>query len=289
MKRCLKCGGQFSGAGWACPACGFSPKNVGDIPSFAPAAASSRESYDPHFYERLAGIEEGNFWFRSRNRLILYALQRYFPTAEKFLEVGCGTGFVLSAVKKALPGMSLCGSDLYPDGLRFAAARCPGVELFQMDACDMPFVDEFDVIGAFDVLEHIEQDSAVLAQMFRALRKGGGIIAAVPQHAFLWSGTDEYARHVRRYSAAELRQKAEAAGFRVIRTFSFVSLLLPLMFISRLGKRKNNGEIDIISELTLGRPMEAVLEKILDIERCIIRANINMPFGGSLFLIAKKI
>ena len=104
-----------------------------------------------------------------------------------------------------------------------------------MDARRIPFRDEFDVIGAFDVIEHIEEDVAVIDEVGRALRPGGGFVMTVPQHPALWSPQDEHAHHVRRYTAAGLRRKVEAAGFEVVRMTSFVRLLLPSC--SRRGMR----------------------------------------------------
>jgi len=65
----------------------------------------------------------------------------------------------------------------------------------------------------------------------------------------LWSQPDEYACHVRRYEAQELHDKVEQAGFWVERETSFVSVLLPLMFMSRLSKRKPVENYDATGEL----------------------------------------
>ena len=114
-----------------------------------------------------------NFWFRARNKLIIWALRRYFPNAATFLEIGCGTGFVLAGVRQAFPKLRISGSDIFTEGLVFARERAVSVSLFQMDARCIPFTEEFDVIGAFDVLEHIEEDVDVLRQMFKSTRVGG--------------------------------------------------------------------------------------------------------------------
>ena len=81
-----------------------------------------------------------------------------------------------------------------------------------MDARNIPFESEFDVIGAFDVLEHINEDTEVLAQIYTALKAEGLMLISVPQHPWLWSSLDEYACHVRRYTALDIQQKIEAAG-----------------------------------------------------------------------------
>src|SRR5512139_3970228 len=281
MKICNRCGETFAGRTWKCPDCLHEPPLIDSLRSFIKDAEPSRTGYDASYYEKLAALEQMNFWFRSRNRLILYALQRYFPGARSFFEIGCGTGYVLSAVERRFPGIRASGSDQYPAGLRFAARRVRTAELFLMDARRMPFMEEFDVIGAFDVLEHVVEDGAVLGQMHRALGKGGGIILTVPHHPFLWSRTDDNACHVRRYDREGLREKVEQAGFSVVRMTAFVSLLFPLMAASRWRKRNAADEEAVIDELRLGSWTNIILERMLDLERLLIRAGVSFPFGGS--------
>ena len=187
MRLCISCTKAFDHASPQCPFCLFEPKKVNGHLAFAPELAAESEGFEAHYFGLLAELEAGNFWFRSRNRLLIWALQRYFPEAKSFLEIGCGTGFVLSGIRKALPELALCGSEVFTAGLSFAAVRLPGIELFQMDARRIPFREEFDVIGAFDVLEHVREDEQVLSQMHQATRKGGGILVTVPHHPFLWS------------------------------------------------------------------------------------------------------
>ena len=156
-----------------------------------------------------------------------------------------------------------------------------------MDARAIPFEREFDVIGAFDVLEHIAEDDAVLSEMFRATRPGGGVLVTVPQHRFLWSASDEHAMHRRRYSRAELRRKVEQAGFRIQRITSFVSLLLPFMIWSRM-KRNSSRDFQLWKEFEISRPINTVLGSILTAERALVEGGLSFPAGGSLLLIAKR-
>ena len=103
--------------------------------------------------------------------------------------------------------MTLSGSDLFCEGLTYAQERTPNATLIQMDARRIPFRDEFDVIGDFDVREHVEEDDVVFGQMFRATKRGGGIMVTVPQHRFLWSAADVFGHHRRRYTGKELVKK----------------------------------------------------------------------------------
>ena len=186
-------------------------------------------------------LEERHFWFRSRNELILWALRKWFRPEGKFLEIGCGTAFVLSALERAVPGLELYGSEIHANGLEQAAVRLKRAQLFQMDARRIPYRQEFDLVGMFDVLEHIPEDEMVLSQVHSALKSGGGLILSVPQHGFLWSYVDEISRHVRRYEKAELVAKVRKAGFEVVGSTSFVSLLMPALLLSRIGKKKVDG------------------------------------------------
>ena len=156
-----------------------------------------------------------------------------------------------------------------------------------MDAQRIPFESEFDVIGAFDVLEHLVEDELALAQMFNAIRPGGGVILSVPQHRFLWSASDDFAMHQRRYQRGELRDKVERAGFRIERITSFISLLLPLMIWSRM-QRKRDQEFEPWREFEISPAQNKTLEGILKLERAITRAGVSFPAGGSLLLIGRK-
>ena len=287
MKICLRCSKTYIASAWHCPYCGNDPEIRGGVPSFAPELSSNKGFKDAYFIE-LVDLEKRNFWFRARNRLILWALGCYFPDAENFIEIGCGTGFVLSGVATAKPWLRLSGSEISIAGLAFASRRIPSADFFQMDARAIPFVDEFDVMGAFDVLEHIEEDQVVLGQMHRAIRPGGGILLTVPQHDFLWSCMDKHSCHVRRYAAHELVDKVSAAGFRLERITSFVSLLLPLLMASRARQLPVDGEYDPLAELRIGGLANALLEKIMAVERMAIRAGLDFPLGGSLLIVARK-
>lgn len=288
MKRCPFCSTLFQDANWRCPACRQSPRQDAGFAILAPELAEGGGGFRPEYFSQLAELEAGSFWFRERNRLIIWALRRYFPVMRHYLEIGCGTGYVLSGVAQAYPEAALTGSEVFSAGLSYAAKRVERAILLQMDARNIPYTDEFDVIGAFDVLEHIEEDGRVLAKMLRALRPGGGIALTVPQHPWLWSPQDDRACHVRRYRVGELRDKVIRAGFQVVLETSFVSLLLPAMIASRKLHRKAPSNEEALAELRLPRLINSLFEGIMNAERQLIRAGIHFPVGGSMLLVAKK-
>ncbi len=161
MKRCLACEAPFEAADWTCPNCGYQPALRDEIYQFTEGPPDAHAGFKPEYFARLGEIEESNFWFRARNELIQWALHNYFPDAKSFFEIGCGTGFVLAGIHEKFPRMRLAGSEIFADGLAIAKARVPKVDLYQMDARRISFEREFDIVGAFDVLEHVIEDENV--------------------------------------------------------------------------------------------------------------------------------
>lgn len=243
--------------------------------------------YDAAIFEELAALEGESFWFRARNRLLVQLTRQLSKPGDRFLEIGCGTGYVLEALAHEC-GLAVTGSELFPEGLEFARQRVPEAEFSVLDAREMPYQEEFDLAGAFDVLEHIDDDMGVLRGLRGALRPGGHLLITVPQHRWLWSDADDYAHHVRRYRRGEMLERVEGAGFEVLRATSFVTSLLPLMLAARLRQR-SEGSYDLASELVPPRPVNRALEWMLDREVDLIARGVSLPAGGSLVVVARRI
>lgn len=287
MKRCLSCEAMFTSASWVCPECSWSPSENGVV-MFAPALADSSEHFPRDDVQRLAALEADHFWFSARNELILWAISKYFPQAQTLLEIGCGTGVVLSHISASLPKLRLTGGDLLPVALDVARERVPSAAFAQIDIRRLPFVEEFDVICTLDVLEHVDEDDAALEQIARALRPGGGVVISVPQHRWLWSAADDYGRHRRRYTRRQLLDLLDVTGFEAIRATSSVSLLLPLVATSRLRHRKLTEGYDPFRELTLSEGVNRTLKAVMSAERRLIRAGVSLPLGSSLVVVGRK-
>jgi SAM-dependent methyltransferase len=286
MKKCLNCGKHYKKD--QCGDCGYKPCVIKGFSAFAPELAKENSGFSPDSHISLTQVEKGHFWFESRNKLILWIIKKYFPGTISFCEVGCGTGFVLSGIADNFPDFQLSGSEIYSNILSFTKTRVPAAELFQTDLCNFPFIDEFDLIGAFDVLEHIEDDQLALENIYNALAPGGGVILTVPQHKWLWSVQDDISFHKRRYSRVELTKKVKDAGFEIIRVCSFVSFLLPLMIISRLKIKKNKGTESCSGEFQLSQEVNKIFSHCCSFERKIIQLGVNFPAGGSLLVLGRK-
>jgi ubiquinone/menaquinone biosynthesis C-methylase UbiE len=262
-------------------------KILENFPAFSLRVACGNNDFDSSSFDLLASVEDDYFWFEERNKLILWAINKYFPEIKNFLEIGCGTGFVSRGIMKKFPNLEFYGSEIYIEGLKKASDRIPKESLFQMDAREMPFEDDFEAIGLFDVLEHIEEDELVLNQIYKSLKKEGWLVLTVPQHMFLWSQSDNYACHKRRYSKKELLSKIEHAGFKIVRTTSFMSFLMPLVYLSRVSNQKKEN-FDIMKEFRISKWMNFIFGKMMALERKLIERSGNFSMGSSRLVVAKK-
>jgi len=127
----------------------------------------------------------------------------------------------------------------------------------------------------------------VLAEIRSALKPGGYLFLSVPQHMFLWSKYDELGHHFRRYSRSELFEKVQRAGFKVVDSTSFNSLLLPVMLASRLIRNEKE-KTDVLHELRMGRTLNRILEGVLGIELAALRTGARWPIGGSRIMLAQR-
>lgn len=238
-----------------------------------------------YLLDDLEVAERSHFWFRARRQLVLWALRFHFPRIRTLLDVGCGTGFLLDDLRRASPDIALAGCDLLFDGVRRARTRLHQVPLFQADVGHLPVRQQFDVMTALDVIEHVDDDRHALGEMFRAIQPGGGLLVTVPQHQWLWSEVDEFSRHRRRYGRADLIGKVRGAGFEVLRCTSFFTTTLPLMALRRLRAKPI---FDPAAELRIPAAMNTAAAAALRPEWLLIRAGLSLPLGGSLMVVARR-
>lgn len=259
----------------------------------APSLDETDEGMMRDGFSFLADVEDKHFWFRSRNILIGWLISTYAPTAERAIEIGCGTGYVLHAIRQALPNSTVAASELHTVGLLTARQRHGAdVELFQMDARRSGLREAVDLVGAFDVLEHIPEDEEVLADIARMLRPGGVLIATVPQHPWMWSTADDLALHQRRYRRGELAAKARKAGLESVYESSFVTLAFPLMAAARILERlkgsRSKPEQHHANEFRLSPTLNGFLLHLCRAEQRLRELGVPLPFGGSQVIVARR-
>ena len=225
---------------------------------------------------------ESHWYYQEKFRHILHSLINHAPKFSTLCDVGAGTAPFSKQLAAIFPDKNFTAVDKYYSDVMIEK-EVEGLKLQR-------FIVPADVYLLTDVLEHIDEDKKVLSQMFAALKPEGLMLLTVPQHAWLWSPVDEYACHERRYSASDLHQKIEAAGFRVIRSTSFVTILLPAMMISRfLQKKVSDKKFDATAELKISLLLNSLFARMLSAELALIKRGFNFPVGGSRLVVARKI
>ena len=266
---------------------------IDGIDCYAPDVARGEDGYPAQGFEITDALERSSFWVRSRNRLLIRLFDRFVANGRRpsVLEIGCGTGNFLGELSRS-GDYELTGSEVHLAGLRFAVAKRPGIRFVQLDALRVPFRERFDAIGAFDVIEHIEDDVRVIENIRAALKPGGVAIISVPQYQFMWSELDELVHHKRRYSKADLVGKLSGAGFRVVFCTSFVFALFPAMLAKRLigGRSPSRGSRKESLERHVKFPgfLNGLFDAIMRLDELLIAAGIALPFGGTLVVVARK-
>jgi 2-polyprenyl-3-methyl-5-hydroxy-6-metoxy-1,4-benzoquinol methylase len=264
------------------------------IKCFHPSVANSYADYPDEGFDLTESNAEQSFWVRSRNRLFKYfVMSKLAPKSQtRLLEVGSGTGNFIKQLASEQE-LVITGSEIYLKGLIYAKRQMPEVEFIQFDVTDGVVDDNFDLIVAFDVLEHIEADEAAMSNMQRMLNDGGRVIISVPQHPFLWSRLDEIVKHKRRYTLKELTSKLEASGFAIEFTTSFVFMLFPLLVMQRaLDRRKiseKSEKAELANRVTFSVAQNWILDRVMRIDEMLIRCGFSLPCGGTLVAIARKV
>jgi SAM-dependent methyltransferase len=254
----------------------------------------SQGGYDPSFFEQLAKVEDRHFWFQARNRLIFGITRKLTPGLNpgyRVLEVGCGTGNILRALRQACPDGNVVGLELWLEGLRFAQQRSTAL-LVQGDVRHSPFGRPFELIGMFDVLEHIPEEVETLVALREALAPGGRLMLTVPAHQYLWSYFDQAAQHCRRYSPRQIRDRLTEAGFQVEFLSEFMTCIFPIVWLFRKigNRRRGSGDARTLAlkEFRVLPVINGLLTAILKLETLWLSRGYRLPIGTSLIVVARK-
>jgi SAM-dependent methyltransferase len=248
--------------------------------------------------------EDKHWWFASRTWALLGMLDRVVPghdgstgltTGLRVLDVGCGAGNMIHHLGRygQVKGVEI-------DPRPIAVARQRGYDVEQGDATQtLPFeADSFDLVAALDLIEHNEDDTAILLECHRLLKPGGHIVITVPAFMWLWSNNDVINAHVRRYTAGGLRAKLQQVGFHIRRMTYNNFWVFPLAAVLILARRGTEREPQLAShhldegeyqvEMEPAPPLlNAILSVVGWVEAQILRW-LNLPIGTSIICIAEK-
>jgi len=233
-------------------------------------------------YQQMAELDDRHWWYRARRRILADLIRREasLPAKARILEIGCGTGHNLSMLSGFghVDGLELDdeAAALSEKRLGRKVMRSPLPELDQVP-------DNYDLIGAFDVIEHIEDDHAALAAIATKLKPGGKFMMTVPAHPWMWTAHDVANHHKRRYSKRALRSLIESSPLKLERLGYFNSLLFPIAVAERAASKlrgKDNGDVSLPPA-----PLNSALEALFASERYLV-GRLPLPPGLSLFAVA---
>jgi SAM-dependent methyltransferase len=239
-----------------------------------------------HTYPILFRVEQSHWWYIGRRKIIAGFVEeicrRVTDRRPRILDVGCGTGANLLMLSQYGDAE---GVDVSQDALAFCRER--GLAKVTLGAAEkLPYDDGiFDLVTAFDVVEHMDDDLAGLREMRRVLRPGGRVLLFVPTFMFLWGLQDEVSNHRRRYRLPELRRVLEQAGFEIERTtYANITFFLPILLVRKLMRLTG---VKTDSENTINVPaLNGILGRVFGAESWILK-HTNIPFGVSGLCVAR--
>ena len=248
------------------------------------------------YYKEYYDLERNHWWFKAREEIIITAIKSLISRGDlksghlNILNVGCGPG----RSSEYLSAFGTVTSIEYDAFCCEFASKKTGLKIIHGSITELPFQDGvFDLVCAFDVIEHVENDTLAVAEMHRVAVAGGIKFVTVPAFMSLWSNHDVVNHHFRRYTTAPL--KKIFTGLQQTELFcSYFNFFLfpPIFFFRKLSnliksgsRRKGSG-----SDFEAFNPSLAnnILYRIFRGERKFVRRRVKMPFGSSIVHIAKK-
>lgn len=236
-------------------------------------------------FHQMADIQATHWWYEGRRAILESFISRLkLKPGSAILEVGCGTGVNLNMLKKYGRVAGIEPNDFARE-TAISLSGCQVVEGYLPN--DLRVQGPFDLIGAFDVIEHIDDDLGSLQALRTLLTENGTAIFTVPAYQFLWSQHDVANHHKRRYTRTQFQNILQAAGFQVEYISYYNTTLFPLVALVRFVK-KILGLKDTPDESMPRLPfVNATLRHIFAAERHILKY-MPLPFGVSIIAQCKK-
>lgn len=218
------------------------------------------------------------WWYRARTDLLRAALGDHLGTPRRLLDVGSADGPSVSWMQGDHVRVAM---DLDPRGLTPGRDVCAS-------ALALPFADDsFDVVGAFDVIEHCEPEHRAVSELARVLAPGGRLLASVPAYQWAWTDHDDRAGHHRRYTRPRLVSAVEQAGLVVRRSTYGFAAVFPMFAAERTVRRLRRGSHPDEGLPEVSPVVDRLLTGLSAAEARVLRRH-DLPFGSSVFLAAEK-
>jgi SAM-dependent methyltransferase len=200
---------------------------------------------DRAYYLKYFDFEKNHWWFRARAEILQAYLRRTIKpkSRPRILNVGAATGGSIAWLSQLGDLTSL---EFDSESVEFIRNHLKE-KVTQGSILSLPYAEgEFDIVCAFDVIEHVENDKLAVSELNRVCRPGGSVLVTVPAHMHLWNVHDEVNHHFRRYAMTQLRElwtgtsgKIEFASFFNNRFYIPIAVIRKFSsFASRIRKQK---------------------------------------------------
>jgi SAM-dependent methyltransferase len=243
---------------------------------------------DAHLYEEHALLEREHWWFVGRRAIVRQVIADHVPrrSSLNLLDVGCGTGGMLPMLADF---GTVEGIEGEPIAVRYCRSTYPSFTVREGTIpTNVPADAAFDVVTAFDVIEHLDDDVGGLCALRAAVKADGIVVVTVPALQWLWSDHDRANGHRRRYSRASLVSALRGAQLELVHVSYFNTLLLPIVAASRLFERVRGAAAVPQSDFSMPRSwLNGVLTRILRSETSLV-ARTGLPLGVSLVAVARR-
>ena len=247
---------------------------------------------DKEYYKEYYDFERKHWWFRARQEIIRSLVikynQHYTNARLRILNIGVATG----SSSIMLEEFGEVTSVEYDKACCEFLAQKVGIKAINASITDLPFKDNyFDLVCAFDVIEHVEDDKKAMLEMKRVSGNNGILMITVPAFMFLWSRHDEVNHHYRRYTNSKMESLALNTKLEVVfnsyfNFFLFFPIAIYRLLIGRLASTKKGAGSDF--EINNGSPfLNNILYKVFKFEKGLLN-KMPLPVGVSIVHILRK-
>jgi 2-polyprenyl-3-methyl-5-hydroxy-6-metoxy-1,4-benzoquinol methylase len=239
------------------------------------------------FYAQYFHFEREHWWFLARQSIFTKYIQKNIHRQGplKCLNVGVATGSTSQWLSKFGPVTSI---EYDKDCIEFTKSKLD-INIEWGDIRDLNIPDStFDLVCAFDVIEHVKEDSRALEEIIRVCKRGGSILISVPAHMSLWSNHDVVNHHFRRYNKKSLLHLLNSHKGAHIKFISYLNslLFLPIAIFRIFRKQSLNAEK---SDFEFNNKIiDTSLKYIFLFDMIFIINKIALRFGVSLFVHLQK-
>jgi 2-polyprenyl-3-methyl-5-hydroxy-6-metoxy-1,4-benzoquinol methylase len=249
-----------------------------------------KKSMKKNAYAEMYAVEHSHWWYVGLHSLVLLLIKKFYSQQKlKILDAGCGTGGLLSILKQA--GHDVAGLDFSDDAVFFCHERGLA-DVIKADINDWtPGANSYDVIISMDVLCHewVHDETKVLRSFIKGLNQNGLVMLNYPAFPALSRHHDEVVMIRERYTKKSLAPILENAGLTpVLISYRLAHAYLILTFLHFWGSKKKNGPEKSDIAVIPPRMINHVLIAINKFENWLIAQGCSIPFGSSLFVVAKK-